>query len=108
MITRAFFVPTGRAALLVAAAAPAALLLAVLVPGSWAAAPLLGSAVLALVVLDALLAGRAKDLAITLLPDVEVGEPGWLNVLARFGGGWRSRVECALGSDARLDRKSVV
>ena len=102
MTTRAFFVPTGRAALLVAAAAPAALLLAVLVPGSWAAAPLLGSAVLALVVLDALLAGRADDLAITLLPDVEVGEPGWLNVLARFGGGWRSRVECALGSDARL------
>jgi uncharacterized protein (DUF58 family) len=54
------------------------------------------------VVLDALLAGRAKDLAITLLPDVEVGEPGWLQVLAQFGGGWRSRVECALGCDARL------
>ena len=102
MTTRAFFVPTARAALLVAAAAPAALLLAVLVPGSWAAAPLLGSAVLALVVLDALLAGRAEDLAIALLPEVEVGEPGWLTVLARFGGGWRSRVECALGSDARL------
>ena len=102
MKTGAFFVPTGRAALLVAAAAPAALLLAVLVPGSWAAAPLLGSLVLALVVLDALLAGRAVALDITLLPDVEVGEPGRLGVLARFGGGWRSRVECALGSDARL------
>ncbi len=102
MTTRAFFVPTGRAALLVAAAAPAALLLAVLVPGSWAAAPLLGSLVLALVVLDALLAGRAAGLDITLLPDVEVGEPGWLNVRSRFGRGWRSRADCALGSDARL------
>ena len=99
---RAFFVPTGRAALLVAAAAPAALLHAVLVPGSWAAAPLLGTVVLALVVLDALLAGRADGFDITVLPDVEVGEPGWLQVFARFGGGWRSRVDCALGSDARL------
>ena len=102
MTTRAFFVPTGRAALLVAAAAPAALLLAVLVPGSWAAAPLLGSLVLGLVVLDALLAGRAAGLDITLVPDVEVGEPGWLDVRARFGGGWRSRADCALSSDARL------
>ena len=102
MTTRAFFVPTGRAALLVAAAAPAALLLAVLVPGSWAAAPLLGTAVLALVVLDAMLAGRSQGFDITLLSDVEVGEAGWLQVLARFGGGWRSRVDCALGSDARL------
>ena len=102
MSTCAFFVPTGRAALLVAAAAPVALLIAVLVPGSWAAAPLLGTIVLALVVLDALLAGRSQGCDITLLSDVEVGEAGWLQVLARFGGGWRSRVDCALGSDARL------
>ncbi len=102
MPNRSFPVPTGRAALLVAAAAPAALLLAVLVPGSWAAAPLFGTLVLALVALDALLAGRAKAIDLTALPDAEVGEPGWLNVLASFGGGWRSRVDCALASDARL------
>ena len=102
MPNRSFPVPTGRAALLVAAAAPAALLLAVLVPGSWAAAPLLGTLVLALVALDALLAGRAKAIDLTALPDAEVGEPGWLTVLASFGGGWRSRVDCALASDARL------
>ncbi len=100
--SRGYPVPTGRAALLVAAAAPAALLLAVLVPGSWAAAPLLGTLVLALVALDALLAGRAKAIDLTALPDAEVGEPGWLTVLASFGGGWRSRVDCALASDARL------
>ena len=101
-LSRGYPVPTARAALLVAAAAPAALLLAVMVPGSWAAAPLLGTLVLALVALDALLAGRARSVDLTMLPDAEVGEPGWLNVLAQFGGGWRSRVDCALASDARL------
>ena len=99
---RGYPVPTARAALLVAAAAPAALLLAVLVPTGWAAAPLLGTVVLALVAVDALLAGRARDVELTMLPDAEVGEPGWLTVFAVFGGGWRSRVDCALASDARL------
>ena len=102
MSSRGYPVPTGRAALLVAAAAPAALLLAVLVPGSWAAAPLLGTLVLAFVALDALLAGRAKTIDLSALPDAEVGEPAWMEVLASFGGGWRSRVDCALASDARL------
>ena len=101
-LSRAFPVPTARAALLVAAAAPVALLIAVLVPGSWAAAPLLGTLVIALVALDAALAGRAREVGLTTLGDAEVGEPGWLDVLAQFGGGWRSRVDCALASDARL------
>ena len=101
-LSRAFPVPTARAALLVAAAAPVALLLAVMVPGSWAAAPLIGTLVVALVALDAALAGRARDVGLTALGDAEVGEPGWLDVLAEFGGGWRSRVDCALASDARL------
>ena len=100
--SRAFPVPTARAALLVAAAAPVALLIAVMVPGSWAVAPLLGTLVIALVALDAALAGRARDVGLTALGDAEVGEPGWLDVLAEFGGGWRSRVDCALASDARL------
>ena len=101
-LSRAFPVPTARAALLVAAAAPVALLLAVLIPGSWAAAPLIGTLVIVLVALDAALAGRARDVELTALGDAEVGELGWLDVLAEFGGGWRSRVECALASDARL------
>lgn len=102
MTVRATFIPTARAALLVAAAAPVALLLAVFVPGSWAAAPLLATAVLALVWVDALLAGRAEDVRLTIIPDVEVGEEGWLQLFARFGRGLRSRVHCALASDARL------
>jgi len=102
VVSRATFVPTPRAALLVAAAAPVALLLAVLVPGSWAAAPALGTAVLALVVIDALLAGRAEDVRLTIVPDVEVGEEGWLQLFARFSRGARSKVHCAVASDERL------
>jgi len=102
MTVRATFIPTARAALLVAAAAPVALLLAVFVPGSWAAAPLLATAVLALVWVDALLAGRADDVRLTIIPDVEVGEEGWLQLFARFSRGLRSSVHCALASDARL------
>ena len=102
MADRATFVPTPRAALLVAAAAPVALLLAVFVPGSWAAAPALGTAVLALVLIDALLAGRAEDVRLTIHPDIEVGEEGWLQLFARFTRGWRSAVHCAVASDERL------
>lgn len=102
MSERATFIPTPRAALLVAAAAPVALLLAVLVPGSWAAAPALGTLVLALVLIDALLAGRAEDVRLTFVPDVEVGEEGWLQLFARFSRGARSKVDCALASDERL------
>ena len=102
MLHRAAFIPTGRAALLIAAAAPLALLLAVFVPGSWAAAPILGTLLLGLVLIDALLAGRLLTAELTALRDVEVGEEGWLNLLARFSRGARSRVDCALASDARL------
>lgn len=102
MSTRATLIPTPRAALLVAAAAPVALLLAVFVPGSWLAAPALGTAVLALVVIDALLAGRADDVRLTIYPDVEVGEESWLQLFAKFSRGLRSKVDCAIASDERL------
>ena len=102
MAARAAIVPTARAALLVAGAAPLALLLAVLIPGSWAAAPVLGTLVLLLVLGDAALAGRSTGAELTLLPDVEVGEAGWIQVLARFTAGARSKVECTLASDPRL------
>ena len=85
-----------------AAAAPLALLLAVFVPGSWAAAPLLGTLILGLVLIDALLAGRAVSVELTVQADVEVGEEGWLKLFARFSRGLRGRVDCALASDARL------
>ena len=102
MLPRAVLIPTGRAALLVAAAAPLALLVAVLSPANWTAAPLIGTLVLVLVLIDALLAGRATDADLTVSPDVEVGEEGWLRLHAAFAGGTRSRVDCAVAADPRL------
>jgi uncharacterized protein (DUF58 family) len=99
---RAFIVPTPRALLLVAAAAPMALLLAVMAPQAAAAAPVLGIVVLALIVIDGLLAGRIKNLDFTFYPDVEVGEEGWFQLFASFTRGLRSKVECAIASDPRL------
>ncbi|MFM5952985.1 MAG: DUF58 domain-containing protein [Novosphingobium sp.] len=98
----AAFVPTGRAALLVAAAAPVALLIAVLSPALWGAAPVLGTLVLALVLGDALLAGRLARIDASVMPDVEVGEEGWIRLDAGFGAGLRGAVDCAVAADPRL------
>lgn len=102
MGNRAALIPTGRAALLLAAMAPLALLLAVLAPAAWSAAPALGTLVLALVALDAMLAGRLADLAVTSDPDVEVGGEGVIQVEARLAGGMPGRAEAALAADPRL------
>jgi uncharacterized protein (DUF58 family) len=102
MLPRAVLIPTGRAVLLVALAAPLALLVAVLSPGNWTAAPLIGTMVLVLVLIDAVLAGRAQQADLTAIADVEVGEEGWLQVHAAFAGGLRSRVDCAVAADPRL------
>ena len=95
-------IPTGRAALLIAAAAPVALLIAVISPANWAAAPALGTLVLGLVLADALLAGRLLRFDLTSDPDVEVGEQGWVQLSAEFGKGLRSRADCSLATDPRL------
>ena len=102
MLPRAALIPTGRAALLLAAAAPLALLVAVLSPAQWAAAPLIGTMVLMLVLVDALLAGRITNAELAAGSDVEVGEDGWLQLDAQFAGGARSRVDCAIAADPRL------
>ncbi len=99
---RAALIPTGRAALLLAAMAPLALLLAVLAPAAWSAAPALGTLVLALVGLDMLLAGRLADLTVTSDPDVEVGGDGLIQIEARLAGGLPGRAEAALAADPRL------
>jgi len=95
-------VPSRRAAAVLAMAAPVALVIAATAPGAWIAAPVLGLALLVLVVLDALLAGRLTSLEFTTVPDAEVGEETGLQVRAEFGGGWRSDVGCALATDPRL------
>jgi uncharacterized protein (DUF58 family) len=95
-------VPSRRAAAVLAMAAPVALVIAATAPGAWIAAPLLGLALLVLVLLDALLAGWLTSLEFTTVPDAEVGEETGLQVRAEFGGGWRSDVGCALATDPRL------
>lgn len=99
---RSRIVPTARAAALVVTAAPIALVVAALAPGAWVVAPVLGAFILALVLIDAGLAGRATTVELVADRDVEVGGRGALHVQAAFGSGWRGTVDCAVASDARL------
>ena len=67
-------VPTARAAVVLALGAPVALVIGAIRPDAWIVAPLLGLAVLALIFVDALLAGRLNALRVVVPGDVEVGE----------------------------------
>lgn len=96
------FVPTARAAVLVALAAPLALVLAALAPGAWLVAPALGLAIAVLVVADAAMAGRLADLRVIVPADCEVGEPAPVAVLADLVGGRQGAVSAALELDPRL------
>ncbi len=95
-------VPTTRAAVLIALAAPVALILAGVAPAAWIAAPALGGAVLILALVDALLAGSLKDLRVIARSDVEIGEAMELAVLAEIAGGSSGSVAAALALDPRL------
>ncbi|GGC09102.1 hypothetical protein GCM10011494_29700 [Novosphingobium endophyticum] len=95
-------VPTTRAAVLLVLAAPAALVIGATRPDAWVAAPLLGLAVLALIFVDALLAGRLDDLQVAVPGDVEVGAEARFTAQAALGAGWPSGVEIALECDPRL------
>jgi len=95
-------VPTGRAVALLAGAAPVAVLVAAIAPGLWLAAAGLGLAVLGLIVLDGVLAGRLESLTVGVPHDAEVGAEHAFAVHARFAGGRRLHVEAALACDPRL------
>ena len=97
------FYPTTRATLLLLAIAPLALLLAAMTEAAWVLAPLLGLVVLALVVADAALAGRAVDVRLIAPGDAEIGEALALAVLADFAERRGSGApEAALALDPRL------
>ena len=98
----ALVVPTRRAAVLLALAAPAAPIIAAAAPGAWLAAPMLGAALLALVLVDALLAGSLRDVHLTVPEDIEVGAQHSLVVHAAFSAGQCSRAEASLDCDTRL------
>ncbi len=95
-------VPTRRAVILLAAAAPLALLLATLAPGTWVMAPALGAAFLALVLADAMFAGRVAEIGLEVPSDVEVGHDCILGIHARFERGSRTNVQAAFELDPRL------
>lgn len=95
-------VPTIRAVALIALAAPVALVIAAAAPQAWIVAPLLGLALVVLIVIDALVAGLASDVRLTLFEDAEVGAETWLQVEAEFVRGRPRRVECAISADSRL------
>lgn len=95
-------VPTGRAGVLVALAAPVALVIAAVAPAAWIVAPAFGLALLVLVVADALAAGRLAVFELDAPGDIEVGAQGDFAVRAAFRGGYRSAVDAALSCDPRL------
>lgn len=95
--------PTARAAWLTALAAPLAIVIAAAAPGAWVVAPAAGVALLVLVLLDGLIAGRLADWKLQAPQDTEVGEPLTMNVLAEFAGrASRSSPEVAVAFDPRL------
>jgi uncharacterized protein (DUF58 family) len=96
------FLPTTRAALLIALAAPVALLIAAIAPGAWVVAPALGVAIFALVAADAFLAGKLVDARVITPADMEVGGDARITVLADFTGRNGGTVEAALALDPRL------
>ncbi len=95
-------VPTERAAWVFAGLAPVALVIAAASPGGWVIAPLAGAILLALVVADALLAGRCAVWDVQAPDDVEVGQPATLAITAQFASGRRRGVAGAVACDPRL------
>lgn len=96
------FVPTERSAWIAAALAPVAVVIAATAPGAWIIAPVLGAALLLLIIADALLAGFNAGWAFHAPADVEVGQPAALSVTARFIGRRPRRVFAMLACDPRL------
>ncbi len=99
---KAPIVPSGRALVLLALLAPVAVVVAATAPGAGVAAPIGGLALLVLVVLDGLMAGRVHELKLAAPGDGEVGQPLPVTVLAEFGGRGGRASEAVLGFDARL------
>lgn len=95
-------VPTPRAVALLAAAAPVALVIAAIRPQAWIVAPIAGLLILALIFIDALLAGRLDDLRVVAPGDIEVGVAGDVLATAHLRGGWPAAPQLALECDPRL------
>ncbi|MEO0691214.1 MAG: DUF58 domain-containing protein, partial [Pseudomonadota bacterium] len=96
-------VPTQRAAWTIAAFAPLAVVIAALAPGLWIVAPLAGFALIALVLIDATMAGKVVKWDVTYPADTEVGQKTPITVGALFQSQNARNVEAALSVDPRLE-----
>ena len=101
------FYPSPRAALVLALAAPVALLIGALQPAAWpnawVVAPALGATLLLLVLADAWLAPACTDLRLIAPTDAEVGAAFTATLLADFASPPAVPPDAALALDARLD-----
>ncbi len=94
--------PTVRAAWVIAASAPIALLIAATAPDAWVIAPVAVLGLLAAILLDGLLAGRLDVWDLDAPADTEIGKATPLRVTGTFGNGSRSSVTAAIEFDPRL------
>lgn len=101
------FVPTSRAAWVIAGLAPIAVVLGAFSPSLWFVAPVAALALVLLVVLDAWLAGPCDEWQVIVPADTEVGQKTALDVHARFARGGASRYEAALEFDPRLGKEGM-
>ncbi|MEO0463109.1 MAG: DUF58 domain-containing protein [Pseudomonadota bacterium] len=95
-------VPTERAAWLIAGFAPIAVVIAAATPGLWIVAPAAAVALIALILLDAALAGGITDWEPEAPADTEVGQPTKLTIKARFRHANVAHAEAAMEFDPRL------
>ena len=95
-------VPTGRTVAILAGAAPLAVLVAAVAPGTWLMVVALAFGVLLLAIGDGFAAGGLKAFTVTVPGDAEVGATHHFAFDAHFSGGRRSHAEGALGVDPRL------
>lgn len=95
-------VPTQTAAWLIAGFAPVAVVIGAITPGYWVIAPVAAGALVLLVLIDALMAGRLEEWQVAAPNDTEVGQPASLDVHARFSHRISGAPEAALEFDPRL------
>jgi len=95
-------VPTQRAVWVIVAFAPIALLIAGIFPQLWIIAPIAAVLIIALIVIDGLLARGCEEWQVVVPADTEVGQATSLDIHARFKSKHLASPEGALEFDPRL------
>ncbi|MDJ0979268.1 MAG: DUF58 domain-containing protein [Erythrobacter sp.] len=95
-------VPTQRAAWIIAAFAPLALVIGAVSPGLWIIAPVAAVGLIALILIDAMIAGKALSWEVDCPVDTEVGQATTISLSARFRAGRVYSAKAALALDPRI------